>query len=99
MNSVAAFTLPRLAQGCCYLTRSLLPYIHPASRPQTVLVDMSLEASPAQRKFLEPHQRDIELLNRKLSIIPKRFFSSGEYPSITEFYDNADTLEVPSIPP
>ncbi|KAL1652556.1 hypothetical protein SLS61_004861 [Didymella pomorum] len=60
---------------------------------------MSLEASPAQQVHIERHHRAIELLNRKLALIPKRILPMGDYPSIHQFYEQADSLHIPDIPP
>jgi hypothetical protein len=64
-----------------------------------IVLDMSLEASPAQQVHIERHHRAIELLNRKLALIPKRILPMGDYPSIHQFYEQADSLHIPDIPP
>ena len=65
----------------------------------SIVLDMSFEASPAQRELIERHHCAIELLKRKLAIVPKRIFSIGDYPSIQQFYEQADSLHIPTFRP
>jgi hypothetical protein len=44
------------------------------------------------------HQNATQLLHTKLARIPKRVFTTGNYPTIHEYYTKASTLNVPSIP-
>ncbi|KAF3043575.1 hypothetical protein E8E11_000576 [Didymella keratinophila] len=60
---------------------------------------MSLKASTAQQELLERHYRAIELLQRKLSILPKRHFSLGKYPTITDFYENHGAMQLLGVTP